>query len=396
MLSCRPSISQSDPTLSLDLMPFGAMLIDSGLRILQWNRKLEEWTGISPVIAIGQRLTDLFPNVSEPKYLNRLRSVFDAGLPATYSAAFHKHFLRVPPRNGLDCEWMIQQTDVRRLADNKSQAFITIQDVSFQYVQLERLRAEQSELMATRDALATSNEALVRQNLELDDFAKMASHDLQEPLRSIRHLVDFLREDCGDQLDENGQAHLDGMCEASDRMNSLIRDILLLSQMAMDEDTGEDVDLNLVVSEVLECLKQSISESDANVIVPSLPTIVGNRRLITQLFQNLIGNALKFASEIPKVTITARFDETNTDKPFWVFGVRDNGIGIDPKFSKKIFEPFQRLHARKAYAGTGVGLAICQKCVSHHCGEIWVDSDPGHGAHFQFTLLKMRANLKQN
>lgn len=385
MLLNLPIVDDAQSSMTLDLLPLGALVIDSTLCIQQWNRKLVEWTGIPASIAIGQNLTELFPNVSDPRYLNRLLDVFNAGLPATYSAALHKHFLKVRARHGLDCEWMIQQTDVRRISPESKLAIITIQDVSFQYVQLERLKSERQTLLRTRDALAKSNSALCARNAELDDFAKVASHDLQEPLRSIRHLVSFLREDCGEAIGETGQGYLDSMDEASQRMSSLIRDILLLSRMGSDGIDRQTLNLNDILGGVRCMLDEAIKDVGATIVIPELPEVEGDARMVAQLFQNLIGNALKFvdkdAAETPQVEITADHDGQR-----WVLGVKDNGIGIEPKFAKRIFEPFQRLHRRTAYKGTGIGLAICRKSVAHHGGEIWVESALNEGAHFRFYL----------
>lgn len=379
-----PVTNELQSSIMLDLLPLGAMVINSDLRILEWNRTLSEWTGISRSFAVGTRLTDLFPNVSDSRYLNRLKGVFDSGLPVTYSAAFHKHFLRVPARHSLAHKWMIQQTEVRSLSSRNDQAMITIQDVSFQYDQLERLRRDQLELRQTRDELARSNEALVERNAELDDFAKVASHDLQEPLRSISNLANFLEEDCYDQLGETGRGYLGKMTETTKRMRDLIRDILLLSRCGSEVVRDTPLKLNDVVDDALDFLRVAISDRNAEVTVPKLPAIHGDRRLISQLFQNLIGNALKFVKDKnPVVEITIGEDEGD-----WVLGVKDNGIGIEQIYAQKVFEPFQRLHSRTQYAGTGIGLSICRKAVVRHGGRIWLESQIGQGSHFKFTIPK--------
>lgn len=341
-----------------------------------------DWTGISVPQAINVPLTDLFPTVGESRYLYRLADVFTSGLPATFSAAFHRHFLPVPARQGLKCAHMIQETEIRRLPDQKNRALITIQDVSHQYVQLEELKRERLDLIRTRDELAQTNTELLSRNQELHEFTYVASHDLQEPLRSITSLAGWLNEDYPDALDDTGRQYLDHISEAADRMQALIEDLLALSRTGTDTIQQERLDLPQLLSEVFQRVEVAIVEKNAQVVVEEAPPIHGDRRLITQLFQNLIGNALKFCqADRPRIHVTSQQLDGR-----WVFGVRDNGIGMESQFSERIFKPFQRLHSRSEYEGTGIGLSICKKAVHRHGGEIWVDSRPGHGSHFQFTL----------
>ncbi|MEM9585985.1 MAG: ATP-binding protein [Planctomycetota bacterium] len=366
----------------LDLLPLGALIIDQELRIREWNRTMVDWTGISVPQAINVPLTDLFPTVGESRYLYRLADVFTSGLPATFSAAFHRHFLPVPARQGLKCAHMIQETEIRRLPDQKNRALITIQDVSHQYVQLEELKRERLDLIRTRDELAQTNTELLSRNQELHEFTYVASHDLQEPLRSITSLAGWLNEDYPDALDDTGRQYLDHISEAADRMQALIEDLLALSRTGTDTIQQERLDLPQLLSEVFQRVEVAIVEKNAQVVVEEAPPIHGDRRLITQLFQNLIGNALKFCqADRPRIHVTSQQLDGR-----WVFGVRDNGIGMESQFSERIFKPFQRLHSRSEYEGTGIGLSICKKAVHRHGGEIWVDSRPGHGSHFQFTL----------
>lgn len=359
----------------LDLLPNGALVIDEQLSILEWNRTLVEWTSISSEQAVGATLTTLFPNLRQPRYLERLTQVFEGGFPATYSAAFHKNFLPVPARHGLDCELMIQQTEVRRLDDEDAkQALITIHDVSFQYLQLEQLKRDQS-------ALAAANQELVEKNRELDDFTRIASHDLKAPLRKITAFGDMLAENLKDKLDDEGREFLGYMKDSAEGMKQLIQDLMTLSSTSIREAQYETLDLNEVMEDVRDTLAFAISEVGAELRISELPTIYGDRRLITQLYQNLIDNAIKFSQGQPTISL-----QSERDGEDWLLSVQDNGIGIQEKQLDRIFQPFTKLHSRDEFAGSGFGLSICQKAVAKLGGRIWVESEFGKGATFKFTL----------
>ena len=371
----------------LDLLPVGAFLIREDFVVVRWNRTVAEWTGIGTTDAVGQRLTDLFPNVADGRYAERLRQVFSTGMPATYSPAFHKHFLPVPARHGLEDQLMVQQTEVRLFSREPALALVTIADVSLQYVQLGLLRAERAELVKTRDELRDAVQGLEATNRELDDFNYIASHDLQEPLRKIVSFSALLEKQCADQLSESGLQYLGFMSDAARRMKNLISDLLSLSRTSRAQLEKTELDLNQCVDDVLPLVGHRMESTGAQLVVPDLPTVAGDRRLIAQLYQNLIGNALKFiTTETPRVELTAERGDGE-----WVLGVRDNGIGVSEDAAARIFQPFQRLHGRDEYEGTGIGLSICRKAVQRHNGRIWVESRPGEGAHFRFTLPDLPA-----
>ncbi|MCR9200788.1 MAG: ATP-binding protein [Planctomycetaceae bacterium] len=366
----------------LDLLPVGAFLIREDFVVVRWNRTVEEWTGMTAADAVGQPLTDLFPNVADGRYAERLRQVFSTGMPATYSPAFHKHFLPVPARHGLEDQLMVQQTEVRLFSREPALALVTIADVSLQYVQLGLLRAERAELVKTRDELKAAVQGLEASNRELDDFNYIASHDLQEPLRKIVSFSALLEKQCAEQLPDSGIQYLGFMSDAARRMKNLISDLLSLSRTSRAQLEPAELDLNQCVDDVLQLLGHRLESTGAQLQVPALPAVSGDRRLIAQLYQNLIGNALKFVTdETPRVELTAERGEGE-----WILGVLDNGIGISEDAAARIFQPFQRLHGRDEYEGTGIGLSICRKAVQRHNGRIWVESRPGEGAHFRFTL----------
>ena len=237
-------------------------------------------------------------------------------------------------------------------------------------------------VMTDVTALREANEKLERSNRELDRFATVASHDLQEPLRKIAAFSSLVRRRNADRLDDDGRRNLDFLVDAAHRMQRLIDDLLAYSRLASQPIRSEAVDVGRVVAQAIEHLDAAISESGARIEVGEMPTVKADAVLLTQIFQNLIGNALKYRSfATPEVDIAAHRDDGR-----WVFTVSDNGIGFDIKFAEKIFAPFQRLHPQGAYPGTGIGLAIVRQSVERHGGEIWVDSEPGSGATFSFSL----------
>jgi PAS domain S-box-containing protein len=232
------------------------------------------------------------------------------------------------------------------------------------------------------EALRQSAQELTRSNRDLEQFAYVASHDLQEPLRAVSGYVQLLQHHYPDKLDEKGQRYIAGAVEGAARMQTLIHDLLVFSRVGRKSDPFEPADLNKVLAQALGNLRVSLQETEAKVTHDPLPTVPVDATQITQLFQNLINNAVKFrASRPPEVHLAASLEAGQ-----WHLFVRDNGLGIEPQYFERIFQIFQRLHTRKQYPGTGIGLAICKKIVEHHGGRIWVESQPGQGSTFHFTL----------
>ena len=223
---------------------------------------------------------------------------------------------------------------------------------------------------------------LERSNAELEQFAYVASHDLQEPLRTISSYTELLAEEYGTHLDGEAHEYMDFIVDGATRMQQLIKDLLAFSRVGTRGKEFAPMSCNTIIQKVLGNLKLAIEECHGVITYDDLPEIVADKSQIQQLFQNLISNALKFRSEeTPRIHISAILKEHE-----WEFCVRDNGIGIDPEYFEQIFEIFQRLHSRRHYDGTGIGLAICRKIVERHGGHMWIDSTPGNGASFYFTL----------
>lgn len=237
------------------------------------------------------------------------------------------------------------------------------------------LKLEQDLLQRTRQ--------LEEGNRELEQFAYVASHDLQEPLRKVSSFAQLFAKKYSDRLDPTGQTYINFMVDGASRMQILVDDLLHYSRLTRGDRPRHPVDMNTVLQGVLLDLQLAVREAGAEIRVAPLPPVPGDAGQLRALFQNLISNAVKYraADHPPAVEIGARVQAG--EATFWV---RDNGIGIDPRYFERIFVIFQRLHARSEYPGTGIGLAICKKIVDNHGGRIWVESASGTGATFFFTL----------
>ncbi len=230
-------------------------------------------------------------------------------------------------------------------------------------------------------AVAERTEELARSNRELGDFASIVAHDLRTPLLTISGYSQILREKNQASLDTESTEYLGHIVEAVNRMNRLIEDLLDYSHVGRAEDPFQDVELDGVLTQAEANLKAAVQQSGAKIVRGPLPTVPGNATQLLQLFQNLLGNAIKFhGDEAPRIRIEA----TQKDES-WQFAVEDNGIGIEPNNRDRVFQVFQQVHG-KDYAGTGIGLAICKKIVERHRGTIWLESTPGKGSTFFFTL----------
>ncbi len=226
------------------------------------------------------------------------------------------------------------------------------------------------------------NRQLEDRNRELEEFAYVASHDLQEPLRKLITFGGLLRRDLGDNLPERAGRHLDFITDAAGRMQTLVHDLLALSRAGKSESRRQLVAMDACIDKALDPLQMALESKGAEIHRDPLPELWCDPAMVTQIYQNLIGNALKFvADNRPAIRLTAEQDGAR-----WVLGVADNGIGIKPEYGGQIFQAFQRLHGRGEYEGSGIGLAVCRKAVEHHGGKIWVESELGRGAHFKFTL----------
>jgi light-regulated signal transduction histidine kinase (bacteriophytochrome) len=261
-----------------------------------------------------------------------------------------------------DREWSPAEVDALRAAGSTLSAAI------------QRQRAEGQLARTVRD--------LGRSNAELEQFAYVASHDLQEPLRMVQSYLRLLQRRYEGHLDRDAQEFIGFAVDGAERMRQLVRDLLAISRIGTRGRSFEPTDTDRLLDRVLLDLGETVRESGAEVTRDALPTVLADAPQLGQVLQNLITNALKFRGAEPcrvHVGATVRNGEA-------VFTVRDNGIGIDPENAERVFVLFQRLHSRREYPGTGIGLTICKKIVERHGGRIWVESLPGQGATFHFTI----------
>ncbi|QDT09543.1 PAS domain-containing sensor histidine kinase [Planctomycetes bacterium K23_9] len=280
--------------------------------------------------------------------------------------------------------WFLAQGNADFDADGKPKRMIGVHVDITDQVNSER------EMARLNEALSTTNEALRESNFELQQFASVASHDLQAPLRAITGFAQFLLDDYGGKLDDNADDYLNRIVRNSKRMQRLIDDLLTFSRVESRSAPHEKVDLNESLEDALQLLKADLETADAIVTFDKLPTVDGDKALLTQLFQNLIANGIKYHDQgSPRVEISAESSQDDSgERPEqqWTIRVKDNGIGIDPKHQERIFEIFRRLHTQSTYTGSGIGLALCRRIATRHGGSIGVESQPGQGSTFYFSI----------
>ncbi len=331
--------------------------------ITWYNRRWYEYTGTTPEQMAGWGWQSVHDPEVLPKVMERWKASIATGEP------FDMEF----PLHGADGVFRPFLTRVLPLKDSAGLVlrwFGTNTDISVMKQAEERLMSVLADLE--------------RSNKELEQFAYVASHDLQEPLRMISSYTQILAQRYEGQLDEKAHKYIDYAVDGAVRMQGLINDLLAYSRVNTQGKSLETVDSHSVLGTTLRNLAVDIEENRAIVINDDLPIVRADATQLSQVFQNLISNSIKFrGADLPRINISAR--DVGHE---WIFSVQDNGIGIEAKYVDKVFVIFQRLHTRKEYPGTGIGLAICKRIVERHGGRIWYESEPGKGVTFYFTLQK--------
>jgi PAS domain S-box-containing protein len=320
---------------------------------LSVNHTFETLTGLKNVV--GKRVTEVIPGIREvdPELFEIYGRVSLTGKPEKFE---------------LFVEALKMWFSISVYSPEK-EFFVAVFDVI-----TKRKRAEE-ELHKLTDELKRSNE-------DLQQFAHVASHDLQEPLRGVASFARLLEKRYKGKLDEKADEFIDYMIDDTKRMQLLIKDLLEYSRVSVRAIAFRPTNCSVALEQAIYNLRSAIEESGVEVTYDLLPTVMGDEAQLSRLFQNLIGNAIKFRGQEPiKIHISARLKEDE-----WIFSIRDTGIGIDPKQAERIFVIFQRLHTRGEYPGTGIGLSICKRIVERHGGQIWVESELGKGSTFYFTI----------
>ncbi len=331
-----------------------------------WDRRTEEIFGLKPGTFNGNPESILtYVHEEDVSYVDK---TFRKALEE--SSSFEAIF-RTKPVMG-KCNYVLSKTSITR--DRKGNP-VNISGICFDVTDMKE---------GTERALISLNEDLLRSNRDLQQFAYVASHDLQEPLRMVSSFTQLLQQRYADKLDKDANDYINFAVNGSRRMYELLNGLLAYSRIQTKGKEFPNVNMNFVVEKVIANIKLLIEEADASVNCYELPVIKADENLMIQLMQNLIENAVKFTRTKPVVTISAI---TRSDSH--IFSVEDNGIGIEPVYFEKIFRIFQRLH-HEEYPGTGIGLAICQRIVERHGGRIGVSSKPGEGSVFSFSIPAKR------
>jgi len=349
------SLSKDQFVDILESISDGFISMDNQLVVIYFNKAAEKMLDRNREEVLGKNLFEAFPEAQgslfEEKYTEAVR--------AKKQISFET-FFEVPP--------YINWYDVRIYPSKNG--------ISVYFLVI-------TEQKQVEEKLLKLNQELQRSNAELEQFASIISHDLQEPLYTISNFVNLLARRYGGKLDEKGHTFIQYILDGTSHMQKLLLDLLSYSRVGGGNIDIKPLHLEKVLKEVKLNLDKRIKENRAEIISSGLPKVYGNEMQLFTLFQNLISNALKYRSEeSPRISISARNESENE----CIVCLRDNGIGFDQKHAKHIFQVFQRLHLRSEYEGTGIGLAICKKIVEMHGGHIWAESKPGQGATFCFTL----------
>jgi PAS domain S-box-containing protein len=336
--------------------------MDQDLRVVSASRSFYEVFKVTPKETVGQLIYDLG---NKQWNIPKLRELLETILPekATFDNYEVEHeFSTIGSRIML-----LNARQIKRVWGKERIILLAIEDIT------ERKKLEQK--------INQYSKELERSNVELSNFGSIVAHDLGAPLRAVSGFAGLLQKRYKEKLDAEADEYISHIVEGTGRMQHLIKDLLEYARVGTSSKPLVQVDVNIIIEKALANLMFEITESRAVITADTLPTVSADDTRLIQLFQNLVGNALKYRTNTPHIYISAERKDGE-----WLFRISDNGIGIEPRQFERIFQIFQRLHTREEYSGTGIGLAICKKIVERLGGRIWVESKPGEGSTFFFTL----------
>ena len=351
-----------EKTTILESVTDGFYTLDKNWEVTYWNKMAEEIIGIEREDIVGQNIWEIFDENFKQSFYTR----YQTAMHQNVSIHFEDFFATIN-------SWL------------EISAYPSPLGLSVYFKNVTERKEVQQKLNLVNEELAKKAIALAESNSELERFAYVASHDLQEPLRMVNGFLKLLEKNYKDQLDEVANKYIHFAVDGAERMKRLIMDLLEYSRITTGSYETEDTDMNEVVREVKGILTDTIEDLNAAVVVDDLPILRNTHKTqLFQLMQNLLGNALKYHRDVAPVIKISAVEKQQE----WQFSIADNGIGIDPEFKEKVFVIFQRLHNNDKYSGTGIGLSICKKIVEKHGGRIWAESIPGKGSTFYFTIKK--------
>jgi PAS domain S-box-containing protein len=336
--------------------------LDQDLRVVSASRSFYEVFKVTPKETVGQLIYDLG---NKQWNIPKLRELLETILPekATFDNYEVEHeFSTIGSRIML-----LNARQIKRVWGKERIILLAIEDIT------ERKKLEQK--------INQYSKELERSNVELSNFGSIVAHDLGAPLRAVSGFAGLLQKRYKEKLDAGADEYISHIVEGTGRMQHLIKDLLEYARVGTSSKPLVQVDVNIIIEKALANLMFEITESRAVITADTLPTVSADDTRLIQLFQNIVGNAIKYRSNTPHIHISAERKDGE-----WLFRISDNGIGIEPRQFERIFQIFQRLHTREEYSGTGIGLAICKKIVERLGGRIWVESKPDEGSTFFFTL----------
>lgn len=353
---------------TVESAPIAMVMVDQAGTIVLVNAETERLFGYDRQELLEKKVEVLIPERFRPAHPGLRSQYFTAPQARRMGAGRDLYGLR---KDGSELPVEIGLSPVTM--DEGVFVLSTIVDIS-----------ERAQTKALRQAVG----ALERSNIELQRFAYVASHDLQTPMRSVASFVELLQSTYVDKLDAQANDWIRRIVESVKYLQTLIHDLLEYSRLDSETHRFERVEFRKVLDEAVSLLAAAVRETGTEISSGELPSVVGDRHQLIQLMINLIGNAIKYrGAETPRIHVSA---ERNDDQ--WIFAVRDNGIGIAPRHYERIFDIFQRLHDQREYPGTGIGLAVCRRVVHRHGGRIWVESEPGRGSRFYFSIADETVN----